>query len=67
MALTLTGSGMLLVRVRAALDRRAASPARARVRPRLGLAGLSRALPLASAAAIIAMGLFLVAQGASGI
>jgi nickel/cobalt transporter (NicO) family protein len=67
MALTLTGSGMLLVRVRAALDRRAASPAQARVRPRLGLAGLSRALPLASAAAIIAMGLFLVAQGASGI
>ncbi len=35
--------------------------------PRLGLAGLSRALPLASAAAIIAVGLFLAAQGASGI
>jgi nickel/cobalt transporter (NicO) family protein len=65
MALTLTGAGLLLVRVRAALDRRTAR--RGRTRPRLGLAGLSRALPFASAATIVVVGLFLAVQGASSI
>ncbi len=63
MAMTLTGAGLLLVRARAALDRRAG----ARARVRFGLAPLSRALPLASAAAIIVVGLFLAVQGASAI
>ena len=63
MAATLTGAGLLLVRARSALDRRA----RGRVRARPGLASLSRVLPLASAAAIIVVGLYLAAQGASGI
>jgi hypothetical protein len=58
-------AGVLLVRLRAALDRRAGAPARQRLR--FGLAGLSRALPLASAAAITVVGLFLAVQGASGI
>jgi nickel/cobalt transporter (NicO) family protein len=65
MALTLTGAGLLLVRVRAVLDRRGAG--RVRARPRLGLARLSRALPLASAATIVVVGLFLAVQGASAI
>jgi ABC-type nickel/cobalt efflux system permease component RcnA len=61
MAMTLTGAGLLLVHARAALDRRASAPARP------GIASLSRVLPLVSAAAIIVVGLFLAAQGASGI
>ncbi|SRR6266540_5070662 len=61
MAATLTGAGLLLVRARAALDRRTGARARFRLAP------LSRALPLASAAAIIVVGLFLAVQGASGI
>ena len=65
MALTLTGAGLLLVRVRAVLDRRGAAGVRAR--PGLGLARLSRALPFASAATIVVVGLFLAVQGASAI
>jgi len=61
MAMTLTGAGLLLVHARAALDRQASAPARP------GIASLSRVLPLVSAAAIIVVGLFLAAQGASGI
>jgi ABC-type nickel/cobalt efflux system permease component RcnA len=63
MALTLTGAGVLLVRARAALDRRAG----ARAGGRSGLAPLARALPLASAAAITVVGLFLAVQGATAI
>jgi ABC-type nickel/cobalt efflux system permease component RcnA len=63
MALTLTGAGVLLVRARAALDRRAGARAGGRSR----LAPLARALPLASAAAITVVGLFLAVQGATGI
>jgi nickel/cobalt transporter (NicO) family protein len=63
MALTLTGAGVLLVRARAALDRRAGPRAGGRSR----LAPLARALPLASAAAITVVGLFLAVQGATGI
>jgi nickel/cobalt transporter (NicO) family protein len=63
MALTLTGAGVLLVRARAALDRRAGARAGGRSR----LAPLARVLPLASAAAITVVGLFLAVQGATGI
>jgi ABC-type nickel/cobalt efflux system permease component RcnA len=67
MAVTLTGAGLLLVRARALLDRRASAGAGPRARLPFRLAPLARALPLASAAAIIAVGLFLAIQGAAGI
>jgi nickel/cobalt transporter (NicO) family protein len=67
MAATLTGAGLLLLRARALLDRRADAGPGPRAGLRLRLAPLATALPLASAAAIIVVGLFLAAQGAAGI
>ena len=87
MAATLTGAGLLLVRAREAIDRRAGSPgpspspapgagsgggsgSRSGSVPgaaRLGLAALSRALPMATACVLVLVGLFLAARGATGI
>ena len=60
MAVTLTAAGILLVRARGALDRRAAR----RVRPsRFG--DLARVLPLATSSLIVVVGLYLAARGAA--
>ena len=58
MAATLTGAGLLLVRARGAIERRMARMRTAR------LAWLTHALPLATATAITAGGLFLAARAA---
>ena len=60
MAVTLTAAGILLVRARGALDRRAAR----RVRPsRFG--DMARVLPLATSSIIVVVGLYLAARGAA--
>jgi len=60
MAATLTAAGILLVRARGALDRRAAR----RLRPsRFG--DLARVLPLATSSVIVVVGLYLAARGAA--
>jgi nickel/cobalt exporter len=59
MAVTLTAAGLLLVRARGALDRRAARG----LRPGR-VAALTRALPLATSSVIVAVGLYLAARGA---
>jgi nickel/cobalt exporter len=60
MAVTLTAAGILLVRARGALDRRAAR----RVRPsRFG--DVARVLPLATSSLIVVVGLYLAARGAA--
>ncbi len=70
MAATLTGAGLLLVRARAALDRRAARAA-TRERETSGrrwrLVALAQALPPLTAGVIVAVGLFLTVRGATGI
>ena len=58
MAATLTGAGLLLVRARGAIERRMARMRTAR------LAWLTHALPLATATAITAGGLFPAARAA---
>ena len=59
MAVTLTAAGILLVRARGALDRRAAR----RARPsRFG--DLARVLPVATSSLIVVVGLYLAARGA---
>ena len=76
MAATLTGASLLLIRAREAMDRRAVqatrhwSPTGQRRGPvwaSLGVASLSRALPLATASVLLLVGLFLAARGATGI
>lgn len=76
MATTFTGAGLLLVRAREAMDRRAGEaigrsrPAGRRRGPvwaSLGVASLSRVLPLATASVLVLVGLFLAARGATGI
>jgi len=63
MALTLTAAGLILVRARRILDRRTkASSARSK-----RLVGLARAMPAVTATVIVAVGLFLAAQGATRI
>jgi len=57
---TLTGAGLLLVRARGLLDRRAAARS-----GRTRLVALGRALPLASASVIVVVGLALAARGAA--
>ena len=59
MAVTLTAAGLLLVRARGALDRRAARG----LRPGR-VAALTRALPLATSSVIVVVGLYLAARGA---
>ena len=60
MAVTLTAAGILLVRARGALDRRAAR----RERPsRFG--DLARVLPVATSSLIVVVGLYLAARGAA--
>lgn len=60
MAATLTAAGILLVRARGALDRRAAR----RVRPsRFG--DVARVLPVATSSLIVVVGLYLAARGAA--
>jgi len=66
MALTLTAAGLILVRARRVLDRRAAAATAASSRPSR-LAGLARAMPAVTATVIVAVGLFLAAQGATRI
>lgn len=76
MAATLTGAGMVLVRARAAIDRRSGAagtagpvPGRRRLpgRARPWLASLSRSLPLATASVLLLGGLYLAARGVAGI
>ena len=73
MAATLTGAGMVLVRARAAIDRRSGAagpvPGRRRLagRARPWLASLSRSLPLATAGVLVLGGLYLAARGVAGI
>ena len=76
MAATLTGAGMVLVRARAAIDRRAGVagtagpvPGRRRLagRARPWLASLSRLLPAATAGVLVLGGLYLAARGIAGI
>ncbi len=64
MALTLTAAGLILVRARGILDRRAATATSSRPSR---LAGLARAMPAVTATVIVAVGLFLAAQGATRI
>lgn len=68
MAATLSGAGLLLIRARAALDRRAAAGrvAGAEAR-RWRLAALTQALPPLTAAVIVVVGVFLAVRGATGI
>lgn len=56
MAATLTGAGLLLVRARGSIERRLTGPRTGR------LATLAQALPLITAAAIIAGGLYLATR-----
>jgi len=68
MAATLTGAGLLLVRARAALDRRAAAASLAGAGARRWrLATLTQTLPPLTAAVIVVVGLFLAVRGAAGI
>jgi ABC-type nickel/cobalt efflux system permease component RcnA len=63
MALTLVAAGLVLVRARGVLDRRASSS-----KPRSQtVAWVSRALPAATAMVIVVVGLFLAARGVSQI
>jgi len=64
MALTLTAAGLILVRARRILDRRAATATSSRPSR---LAGLARAMPAVTATVIVAVGLFLAVQGATRI
>ncbi len=66
MALTLTAAGLILVRARRVLDRRAAAATATSSRPSR-LAGLARAMPAVTATVIVAVGLFLAAQGVTRI
>ena len=66
MAVALTGTGFLLQRVRAGLERRLADPARSRARTRR-LALLMSALPLVTAAVIVVVGLGLTIRGAAAV
>jgi ABC-type nickel/cobalt efflux system permease component RcnA len=61
MAATLTAAGLLLVRARGAIDRRAARGARAGRAARL-----ARVLPVATSSLIVIVGLSLAARGAVG-
>ncbi|MDQ6797999.1 MAG: nickel transporter [Actinomycetota bacterium] len=63
MALTLTAAGLVLVRARRILDRRAKTSSTRSSR----LAGLARAMPAVTAMVIVVVGLFLAAQGATRI
>ena len=63
MALTLTAAGLLLVRARRILDRRATASSLRSGR----LAGLVRAMPAVTATFIVGVGLFLAVQGAAGL
>jgi nickel/cobalt transporter (NicO) family protein len=76
MAVTLTGAGMVLVRARAAIDRRAGVagtagpvPGRRRLagRARPWLASLSRLLPAATSGVLVLGGLYLAARGVARI
>jgi ABC-type nickel/cobalt efflux system permease component RcnA len=60
MAVTLTAAGLLLVRARAVLDRRAARGSRPG-----RLAGVIRALPLATSSLIVTVGVYLALRGAA--
>ncbi len=67
MAATLTGAGLLLVRARAALDRRARATTGGTGGRRWRLVTLTQALPPLTALVIVAVGLFLTVRGATGI
>jgi nickel/cobalt exporter len=62
MAATLTGAGLVLLRARRALDRRATV-----LRPSRMLTATSRLIPTATAAFIVAVGLYLTARGVAQI
>jgi ABC-type nickel/cobalt efflux system permease component RcnA len=67
MAVTLTGAGLLLVRARAALDRRAAAGPAGAGLGRWRLVALTQALPPLTAAVIVVVGVFLAVRGATAI
>jgi ABC-type nickel/cobalt efflux system permease component RcnA len=64
MAVTLTLAGLLLVRARGVLERRAARSPSAR-KSRFNLAGVARVVPLATSSLIVVVGLYLAARGVS--
>jgi hypothetical protein len=64
---TLTGAGLLLVRARAALDRRAAAGPAGAGLGRWRLVALTQALPPLTAAVIVVVGVFLAVRGATAI
>jgi ABC-type nickel/cobalt efflux system permease component RcnA len=66
MAVTLTAAGLLLVRARRVLERRAAQASSdGHGAPRFGLYGIARVVPLATSSLIVVVGLYLAARGVS--
>jgi ABC-type nickel/cobalt efflux system permease component RcnA len=67
MAVTLTLAGLLLLRARRVLERRAARSGSTEERgaPRISVIGIARAVPLATSSLIVVVGLYLAARGVS--